>query len=115
MLSWEPGSCELCLVVALPVWTCSTHCCQLNGFPDMPLAWTTLGSFQMATQDPGWTTGQQGLTDEIQLTGFGKKVGPVFMDLTGSVMDLQGGWYWGPREANENSMQARNRWVVIRN
>lgn len=54
----------------------------------MPLAWTTLGSFQMATQDPGWTPGQQGLTGEAQLTGSGKKVGPVFMDLTGSVMVL---------------------------
>lgn len=81
----------------------------------MPLAWTILGSFQMAKQDPGRTTGQQGLTGEIQLIGFGKEVGPVFMDLTGSVMDLQGGWYWGPREANEIPMQAGNRWAVIRN
>lgn len=60
-------------------------------------------------------TGQQGPTGEAQLTGFGKRVRPVFMDLTGSVMVLQGGCHWALREANENSVKAGNRRAVIRN
>lgn len=79
------------------------------GFPACHSEYTTLGSSQMAKmamQGPGRPKGQQGLRGEAQLTGFGRKVRgeSVLMDLTGSVMVLQGEWHWALRDANEKSV-----------